>query len=399
MINPTSSQSTLTATREEALRRLAEVAAQAPSLEHDSAGLSPYLCHRLITEAEVAEAAIAEHGASKVGAFLETLLMRSYWKGWLEARPQIYMAYRRTLADDHRRFDGTGGYTAAIEGRTGNPAFDDWNAELLATGALPHAVRMWYASIWIFTLRLPWTLGADHFEQNLLDGDPAINTLSWRSVGGLHTPGKHYLAKAADIEKYSNGKYSLKGRLNESAVSLTGPPLPPSRILPWPQAPSALLGDNYALMVTPDDLTPDFSEAIRNLKPRQVVMVGLGHLDRSYRHSANVASFVASALTDATQRMAATFGCPVVPLPEGGQPGAQLGKMLTAEGIPHLVYMQPMAGPWQDLIAGMTCRDVGLKYFPLRRSWDSQLFPLADKGLSPFLKSALALVSKAKGRL
>lgn len=398
MINPLS-RPTLTATREEGLRLMAEATAQAPTLGHDTGGLSPFLRHRLISEAEVAEAVIAEHGLSKAGTFLETLLMRSYWKGWLEARPQIYMAYRRALADDRRRFDGTGGYTAALEGRTGISAFDDWNAELLATGSLPHSVRMWYASIWIFTLRLPWTLGADHFEQHLLDGDPAINTLSWRSVGGLHTPGKHYLAKAADIEKFSGGKYSLKGRLNESAVSLTGPPLPPARLLPWPQAPSGLLGDTYALMVTPDDLTPELCPAIRPLKPRQVVMVGPHHLDRSHRYSDTVKAFLAGAMADTTRRLSEAFGCEVVELAEGGQPGAQLGQMLTTQEIPHVVYLQPTAGPWQDLMASMTSRDVGLRYFPLRRSWDTQLFPLADKGPAPFLKAALAVVGKAKGRL
>ena len=46
-------------------------------------------------------------------------------------------------------------------------------------------VRMWFASIWIFTLNLPWQLGADFFMQHLLDGDPASNTLSWRWVAGI----------------------------------------------------------------------------------------------------------------------------------------------------------------------------------------------------------------------
>ena len=52
---------------------------------------------------------------------------------------------------------------------------------------------MWFASIWIFTLKLPWQLGADFFMQNLLDGDPASNTLSWRWSAGIHTKGKNYI--------------------------------------------------------------------------------------------------------------------------------------------------------------------------------------------------------------
>ena len=60
---------------------------------------------------------------------------------------------------------------------------------------------MWFASIWIFTLRLPWELGANFFYDHLLDADPASNTLSWRWVTGLQTQGKIYLATENNIEK------------------------------------------------------------------------------------------------------------------------------------------------------------------------------------------------------
>ena len=53
---------------------------------------------------------------------------------------------------------------------------------------------MWFASIWIFTLELPWQLGAEFFMQHLYDGDAASNTLGWRWVAGVQTQGKHYLA-------------------------------------------------------------------------------------------------------------------------------------------------------------------------------------------------------------
>ena len=44
---------------------------------------------------------------------------------------------------------------AAEEGRTGIDGFDDWARELIKTGYLHNHARMWFASIWIFTLRLP----------------------------------------------------------------------------------------------------------------------------------------------------------------------------------------------------------------------------------------------------
>ena len=80
---------------------------------------------------------------------------------------------------------------------------------------------MWFASIWIFTLNLPWELGADFFYKNLLDADPASNTLSWRWVAGLQTEGKIYLANEENIEKFSTFKFSKKPVLEKK------PKLPP----------------------------------------------------------------------------------------------------------------------------------------------------------------------------
>ena len=79
---------------------------------------------------------------------------------------------------------------------------------------------MWFASIWIFTLNLPWQLGANFFMRHLFDGDSASNTLSWRWVAGLQTVGKHYLATSSNISKYTNNKFEPKN-LNEDASPLT----------------------------------------------------------------------------------------------------------------------------------------------------------------------------------
>ena len=49
---------------------------------------------------------------------------------------------------------------------------------------------MCFASIRIFTLGLPWRLGADFLYRHLREGDAASNRLGWRWVAGLHTRGK-----------------------------------------------------------------------------------------------------------------------------------------------------------------------------------------------------------------
>jgi deoxyribodipyrimidine photo-lyase len=75
---------------------------------------------------------------------------------------------------------------------------------------------MWFASIWIFTLNLPWQLGAALFQKYLVDFDAASNTLSWRWVAGIQTAGKHYIARAENINKFTEGRYNPVGLLNEN---------------------------------------------------------------------------------------------------------------------------------------------------------------------------------------
>ncbi|MFM7607329.1 MAG: FAD-binding domain-containing protein, partial [Alphaproteobacteria bacterium] len=118
--------------------------------------LSPYVRHRLITEQEVVAAAIAAHGAEVADKFIQEVFWRSYWKGWLAQRPAVWDAYRARVAASVAA--PPEGYEAAIAGRAGIACFDAWVQELVETGYLHNHARMWFASIWIFTLRLPWFL-------------------------------------------------------------------------------------------------------------------------------------------------------------------------------------------------------------------------------------------------
>ena len=154
--------------------------------------LSPHVRHRLVLQSELIEAALARHGFAKVEKFTQEVFWRSYWKGWLELRPSVWTRYRQALSEQLRAVEGGGfaaAYARACEGRTGIDCFDAWIAELCATGYLHDHARMWFASIWVHTLGLPWELGADLFLHHLLHGDPASNTLSWRWVVGLQTAG------------------------------------------------------------------------------------------------------------------------------------------------------------------------------------------------------------------
>ena len=160
----------------------------------DVSMLSPYLRRRLVLEQDVVATAVQTHGAEGAEKFIQEVVWRAYFKGWLEHRPVIWDLYKQGLARDLAALDRDRGLRKRIEaaetGQTGLDYFDSWAKELVETGYLHNHARMWFASIWIFSLELPWRLGADFFFRHLLDGDPASNTLGWRWVGGLHTRGK-----------------------------------------------------------------------------------------------------------------------------------------------------------------------------------------------------------------
>ena len=178
--------------------------------------LSKYISHRVINEYDVIGSALSSYPLSKIEKYIQEVFWRIYWKGWLEHRPMVWSDYLSYTYSDNDNAD----YNNAIEGNTGIACFDSWVAELKDKNYLHNHTRMWFASIWIFTLNLPWQLGANFFMRHLFDGDSASNTLSWRWVAGLQTVGKHYLATSSNISKYTNNKFEPKN-LNEDASPLT----------------------------------------------------------------------------------------------------------------------------------------------------------------------------------
>ena len=186
-----------------------------PENRNNTSLLSKYISHRIIDEQETIRSAYNKLPYKKIEKFVQEVFWRTYWKGWLEMRPQVWDDYNQDLNNLQNELNSSN-YKEAIAGKTKIPCFNDWVLELKEFGYLHNHARMWFASIWIFTLGLPWQLGADFFLKNLLDGDPASNTLGWRWVAGLHTKGKHYLASEWNINKFSAKKYEHLN-LNEQA--------------------------------------------------------------------------------------------------------------------------------------------------------------------------------------
>ncbi len=178
--------------------------------------LSPYISHRLITEHEVAKTVLAKFPYQKVEKYIQEIFWRVYWKGWLELRPQVWTDF----IEDLKGLKEDDNYKKAINGETLIECFNDWVKELKENNYLHNHTRMWFASIWIFTLNLPWQKGAEFFMKHLYDGDAASNTLSWRWVAGLQTKGKHYVAQSWNISKFTNDKYK-NVKLNENASPIS----------------------------------------------------------------------------------------------------------------------------------------------------------------------------------
>ena len=184
-----------------------------PGNRNNVSELSKFISHRVLFEYDVVQRLLARYPQKTVDKFIQEVFWRIYWKGWMEHRPAVWNDY---IAFDH---DATPErlFQQAVTGKTGIDCFDYWSAELQNTNYLHNHARMWFASIWIFTLGLPWQSGARFFMQHLFDGDAASNTLGWRWVAGIQTIGKHYVARASNIQKFTNGRF-FPHDLNEAPV-------------------------------------------------------------------------------------------------------------------------------------------------------------------------------------
>ena len=267
-------------TREAGLKRLKEFAPFAGETysnernfdfsftkKNSVSALSPWIKHRLITEEEVLIEILKYHSPHSAMKFIQEVFWRGYFKGWLEQHPTVWSHHNEKLIKEYTKLENNKfvreNYMSAINGETGIECFDFWCEQLKSTGYLHNHVRMWFASIWVFTLKLPMELGADFFMLHLIDADAASNTLSWRWVSGLHTKGKAYAARASNIEKFTNGQFNPSGQLVEDISPLTENIDHP--LVSLPQLDKSIQKD-AVLLVTEEDCSPETSLEIKDFE-------------------------------------------------------------------------------------------------------------------------------------
>ena len=347
----------------------------------DVSMLSPYLRRRLVLEQDAVATAVLEHGADGAEKFIQEVIWRGYFKGWMERRPVVWDQYREGLIQDLMALDRDRGLRRRVEaaeaGQSGLDYFDNWADELVETGYLHNHARMWFASIWIFTLELPWRLGADFFYRHLLDGDAASNTLGWRWVAGLHTRGKPYRAQAWNIKKFTNNRFTpLPGQLAEVVEGLESqepeglPSITPLRKVqaPDPNQPSVLL-------ITEEDCRPEDFD-LQSLNLVGCATVAASHL-RSPRPVAEfVEKFERGALSDTASRM----GLEATEL-RAGVP-TDLARWASRAGATQIATPYIPTGPLQDwmLEAMPALEEAGIELVEWRRDWDTAIWPHATAG-------------------
>ncbi len=104
--------------------------------------LSPWVQKRLLLEEEVVPAARERWSFEAVEKFVQEVYWRTYWKGWLEQRPEAWSRWVEAVPRLRDSLSAAQRSTleAALAGRTGIAGFDDWAQELVATGYL-HKLR------------------------------------------------------------------------------------------------------------------------------------------------------------------------------------------------------------------------------------------------------------------
>lgn len=353
-----------------------------PGARDNVSVLSPYLRRRLVTEEEVVSAALSAHGCQEAEKLIEEVIWRGYFKGWLERRPQIWASYVQGLHADLSKLGGhdsrlRSDVVKAEAGETGLGCFDAWVRELVDTGYLHNHARMWFASIWIFTLGLPWRIGADFFYRHLLDGDAASNTLGWRWVAGLHTRGKAYCARSANIATFTNGRFTPRD--GDLATTVRGledqepeglPPVLPLRAITPPRR-----GRPTALLITDEDCQVEhFDRAALDIQV--CATLSASHLRSQRAVADSVVRFEESALVDAALR----GGFRSASLRAGDLEG--LLQWVAQAGAKQIVTPYITRGPLRDWLeaAAPALAAAGIELCEWRRDWDEHIWPHATAG-------------------
>ena len=343
-----------------------------PNKRSNTSCLSPYITHGVINETEVIKKSLDKFSFSKNEKFIQEILWRTYWKGWMELRSGVWDDYLIDLKKIKQEFKNNRDYLNAIEGNTKIECFNEWVNELKTYNYLHNHTRMWFASIWIFTLELPWQLGAELFMQHLYDGDTASNTLGWRWVAGIQTQGKHYLASEWNIKKFTNNRFQ-NIKLNENV-------------------PPKVNGKNYAilhktfenplnfekkdLLVFENNLSFEITD-FANQKFTKILLIVNKNENRNIQLSENVVKFKAGLIEDQRKRLEdKSIDCKIIDINE-------------IKNLESCYCLYPTVGENLDYINQNSLKNIEFLY----RKLDQNSWKFCNKGFFNFKKYIPKIIS------
>tara|TARA_B100000795_G_scaffold266493_1_gene249760 strand:+ start:407 stop:1552 length:1146 start_codon:yes stop_codon:yes gene_type:complete len=337
-----------------------------PNKKNNISYLSPYITHGIISEIEIIKQSLNKFSFSKNEKFIQEVLWRVYWKGWLELRPNVWSDYLTELKKIKNDFKDNQNYHEAIEGKTNTECFNQWILEIKENNYLHNHTRMWFASIWIFTLELPWQLGAEFFMQHLYDGDAASNTLGWRWVAGIQTQGKHYVASEWNIKKFTNDRFQ-KIKLNENASPIFSSKTYAANIKDFLN-PKIL--EDKTLLIFENNLSFEFND-FKDNQFKKIILISNDNKNRSIKLDEKVMNFKANLIEDQRKRLGKkSIACEIINISE-------------LKNISENVYaIYPSVGENLDFINSNELKNIQFFY----RKLDQFSWQYCNKGFFNFKK-------------
>jgi deoxyribodipyrimidine photo-lyase len=354
--------------------------------------LSPAIRHRIILESECAAAPLCRYAASTVEKFIQEVYWRRYWKNWLSLRPQVWTQYLDELAvlQNDPSMEATRARAARCEdGESPIAIMNHFARELIATGYLHNHARMWFAGWWIHIERLPWQLGADFFLRHLLDGDPASNTLSWRWVAGLQTPGKTYLPRRSNLEKYLPNEVlethheGLEQLEHPQALILPTEARPAITRPSLPHTPSLHEG-RIGIWIHEEDLLVEQSP-LASIHPKAILVTCDNTTWTRLRYPEIKTTWLRAAINDAAQRASSAFEIEVEVSADSPITEALLGWAAEHQ-LQQIAAMRPEIGTLHDQLDALSTAlsNAGIELLLFDRPEDLALRPLATGGFFVF---------------
>ena len=335
--------------------------------------LSPYVTHGVISEVELIKKSLNKYSFVKNEKFIQEIMWRTFWKGWMELRPDVWADYLLELNQIKDKYKNDQDYKKAVEGSTEIQCFNEWVGELKENNYLHNHARMWFASIWIFTLELPWQLGAEFFMQHLYDGDPASNTLGWRWVAGIQTQGKNYLASEWNIKKFTDNRFKnikLKENASPKKVEKFYPIIKKDFINPD-------IEEGKNLLVFENSLSLELSELINN-KFNKIKLITNHNQNRKIKLSEKTMNFKTQLFEDQKKRLKdKSLECEILDVSE-------------IEDIADSYLLYPTVGETLDYIESKKFSEVKFLY----RKLDQFSWQYCNKGFSNFKNYIPKIIQK-----